>query len=153
MLMSGEIDALMSPEPRKSMMAEPHRFRRLFRDSPAEELKFFRTDGYFPVMHLMVAKRELLEQNPQLGRDVIDLFERAKHAAYEFYDDSDYSLIVWSRNHYEKQRELLGMDPWVNGFKANRKDLARFLEYAHDQRLTKTLMQPEELFHSSTWET
>jgi 4,5-dihydroxyphthalate decarboxylase len=149
MLMAGEIDALMSPEPRKSMLARPDGYRRLFRDSCAEELRYFRKYGFFPVMHLMVARRELIERQPELALDLMAMFEEAKRIAYQYYDDSDYSLIVWSRNAYEEQRRTLGKDVWMNGFKANRKNLAQFLEDAHDQRLTKTLLQPEALFHES----
>ena len=153
MLLSGEIDALMSPEPRKSMFANPKGYRRLFRDSPPEELRYFRKYGFFPVMHLMVARRDLVERHPELMRDVMAMFEEAKRIAWEYYDDSDYSLIVWSRNHLEAQRATLGLDPWVNGFKANRKNLAQFLEDSHDQRLTKTLLPPESLFHPSLLDT
>ena len=153
MLMAGEIDALMSPEPRKSMLARPDRYRRLFRDSRAEELRYFRKYGFFPVMHLMTAKRELVERHPELAHQVMAMFEEAKRIAYQYYDDSDYSLIVWSRNAYEEQRSQLGGDVWVNGFKANRKNLAQFLEDAHDQRLTKTLLEPEALFHKSLLDT
>jgi 4,5-dihydroxyphthalate decarboxylase len=149
MLMAGEIDALMSPEPRKSMLARPDGYRRLFRDSCAEELRYFRKYGFFPVMHLMVARRELIERQPELALDLVAMFEEAKRIAYQYYDDSDYSLIVWSRNAYEEQRRTLGKDVWIYGFKVNRKNLAQFLEDAHDQRLTKTLLQPEALFHES----
>ncbi len=48
---------------------------------------------------------------------------------------------------------LSAMDPWVNGFKANRKNLAQFLEDAHDQRLTRTLLAPEALFDQSLLDT
>lgn len=153
MLMASEIDALMSPEPRKSMLARPDSYRRLFRDSCAEELRYFRKYGFFPVMHLMVARRELIERQPELALDLMAMFDQAKRIAYQYYDDSDYSLIVWSRNAYEEQRRTLGQDVWVNGFKANRKNLAQFLEDAHDQRLTKTLLQPEALFHKSLLDT
>jgi 4,5-dihydroxyphthalate decarboxylase len=149
MLLNGEIDALMSPEPRKSMFARPQGYRRLFADSPAEELRYFKKYGFFPVMHLIVAKRELIERSPDLPAEVMRVFAEAKRLAFEYYEDSDYSLIVWSRNHLEAQRAVLGEDPWVNGFRANRENLALFLEYAFDQRLTSTLLQPEALFHPS----
>lgn len=153
MMMSGEIDAFMSPEPRKSMLTQPTRYRRLFRDSRGEELRYFRKRGFFPVMHLLVVKRDLVEQRPQLCREIIALFEDAKRQAYEYYDDSDYSLIVWSRNFFEDQRRDLGADPWVNGLKANRQNLAEFLEDSYDQGLTPTLLEPEILFHDSVLDT
>jgi 4,5-dihydroxyphthalate decarboxylase len=143
----------MSPEPRKSMLARPNGYRRLFRNSRAEELHYFQKYGFIPVMHLIVAKRELVERHPDLPREIMNMFEEAKRIAYGYYDDSGYSLIVWSRNAYEEQRATLGMDPWINGFKANRKNLAQFLEDAHDQRLTKSLLEPESLFHASVLDT
>src|SRR4029079_7868858 len=75
MLMEGEIDALMSPEPRKSMHARPGGYRRLFRDSRAEELRYFRKYGFFPVMHLMVARRELVDRHPELVPALMAMFE------------------------------------------------------------------------------
>jgi 4,5-dihydroxyphthalate decarboxylase len=87
----------------------------------SEELRYFRKYGFFPIMHLMTAKRELVERHPELARQVMAMFEEAKQIAYQYYDDSDYSLIVWSRNAYEEQRRQLGSDVWVNGFEANRK--------------------------------
>lgn len=153
MLMAGEIDALMSPEPRKSMLARPDGYRRLFRDSRAEELRYFKKYGFFPVMHLLAAKRDLIERHPELVPALVTMFEQAKQIAYHYYDDSAYSLIVWARNAYEEQRSTLGMDPWVNGFAANRNNLAQFLEDSHDQRLTKQRLEPERLFHPSTLRT
>ena len=153
MLMSGEIDAFMSPEPRKSMLTQTHRFRRLFPDSQAEELRVFRKHGFFPVMHIVVVKRDLVEKRPELCRELLEFFEDAKRQAYEYYDDSNYSLLVWGRNHYERQRAELGTDPWINGLKANHKNLVEFLEDSHDQGLTPTVLQPESLFHNSVWNT
>jgi 4,5-dihydroxyphthalate decarboxylase len=143
----------MSPEPRASMHARPEGYRRLFRDSRAEELRYFRKYGFVPVMHLLVAKRELAERHPGLVPALMAMFDQAKQAAYRFYEDTAYSLIVGARTLYEEQRAMLGPDPWVNGFAANRKNLAQFLEDAHDQRLTGQLLQPERLFHASTLNT
>lgn len=153
MLMEGELDAFMSPDPPASMMARPDGYRRLFLDSPSEELRYFRKYGFFPVMHLMVAKRELVNRNPSLPQELMRMFEDAKRIAFSYYNDPNYSLIVWLRNQLEQQREKLGADPWINGFKANRKNLVQFLEDANDQRLTKSLLQPEALFHPSVRDT
>jgi 4,5-dihydroxyphthalate decarboxylase len=118
-----------------------------------EELRYFRKRGFFPVMHLVVVKRELLKQRPELCREMLDMFEAAKQEAYHYYDDPDYSLIVWARNHYEAQLKELGPDPWVNGLKANYLNLTEFLEDSYDQGLTQTLLKPEHLFHESMWDT
>lgn len=153
MLCDGEIDALISPQPRKSMLDQPTKYRRLFKDVRAEEVRYFRAHGYYPIMHLIVVRRELIEKRPALGRELIGMFEAAKRLAYEFYDDSNYSLLVDGRTYVERERADFGADPWPNGFKANKLNLDRFIGYSHDQRLIDKPFPAERLFHPSTLET
>ena len=153
MLCDGEIDALISPQPRKSMLARPDRYRRLFPDFRAEEVRYFRKYGYFPIMHIMVLKRELAERHPELPRDLVRMFDEARGLAYSYYDDSNYSLLVDGRTLYEQQRAEYGADPWPNGFQANRKNLEQFIRYSHDQRLIPAPYAPDRLFHTSTHDT
>ncbi|HEX5450957.1 MAG TPA: hypothetical protein VFW86_01085, partial [Candidatus Limnocylindrales bacterium] len=54
MLCQGEIDALISPQPRPSMLERPDAYRRLFADPRAEEVAYFRRHGFYPIMHLVV---------------------------------------------------------------------------------------------------
>jgi 4,5-dihydroxyphthalate decarboxylase len=153
MLCNGEVEALISPQPRASMLARPDRYRRLFRDVHAEEVNYFRTYGYYPIMHLMVLKRELAEKFDELPRELMRLFDDAKRLAYDYYADSNYSLLVDGRTLYEQQRADFGADPWPNGFKANRSNLERFISYSHDQRLIASPYPAEKLFHPSTHDT
>jgi len=153
MLMEGEIDALISPQPRKSMLAEPDRYRRLHADPVAEDIKYFKKHGFFPIMHIMVMKRELADANPDLPRQILDMHNRAKDLAYTFYDDSNYSLLAWSRNALEEQRKVLGADPWTSGLKANKKNVQQFIGYSHDQRLIDAPYPAENLFHDSVLDT
>ena len=46
----------------------------------------------------------------------------------------------------------MGDDYWAYGFDKNRKTLATFLRYHHEQGLSKTLRNPEELFAPETME-
>ena len=150
MLCDGEIDALISPQPRKSMLARPDRYRRLFPDFRAEEVRYFRKYGYYPIMHVMVMKRELAERHPELQRELVRMFDEAKTLSYSYYDDSNYSLLVDGRSLYEQQRADFGADPWQNGFEANRKNLEQFIRYSADQRLIPAPFPAERLFQSST---
>lgn len=149
MLMEGEIDALISPQPRKSMLASPGRYRRLFDDPRAEEARYFRKYGFYPIMHVMIMKRALADERPDLARAIMNLCDAAKQQAYGFYDDSNYSLLAWGRNALEEQRAALGADPWPSGLAANRKNLEQFIGYSHDQRLIGTPFPVERLFHRS----
>jgi 4,5-dihydroxyphthalate decarboxylase len=152
MLCDGEIDALISPQPRKSMLARPDRYRRLFDDPEAEEVRYFGKHGYFPIMHLFAMKRELVEQRPDLPRALMPMFEEANRQAYGFYDDSNYSLLVDGRKYYERERSVFA-DPWPNGLAANRANLEAFIGFSHDQRLIDAPYAPERLFHVSTHDT
>jgi 4,5-dihydroxyphthalate decarboxylase len=150
MLCEGEIDAMISPQPRQSMLARPDRYRRLFADFRGEEVRYFRRYGYYPIMHLMVLKRDLAERHPELPLEFIRMFDEAKALAWSYYDDSNYSLLADARALFEEQRAALGADPWPNGFKANRKNLEEFIAYSHDQRLISAPIPPERLFFPST---
>ena len=149
MLMDGEIDALISPQPRQSMLDAPHRYRRLFGDPRGEEVRYFKKYGFYPIMHVMTLKRELAEARPDLPRALMNMYEDAKTLAYSYYDDSNYSLLAWSRNALEDQRTALGAEPWTAGFAANKKNLDQFIGYSHDQRLIDAPYPAERMFHES----
>lgn len=153
MLMEGEIDALISPQPRQSMLDAPDRYRRLFDDPRAEEVRYFKKYGFYPIMHVMTLKRDLADARPELPRALMDMYEEAKTLAYSYYDDSNYSLLAWSRNALEEQRAALGSEPWTGGFSANKKNLDQFIAYSHDQRLIDAIYPAERLFHESVIET
>jgi 4,5-dihydroxyphthalate decarboxylase len=153
MLCDNEVNALISPQPRKSMLARPDHYRRLFPGVHSEEKRYYGKHGFYPVMHLMVLKRELAEKYPELPRDLIGTFEQAKKLAYSYYDDSNYSLLVDTRILFEQQRAAFGDDPWPNGFRANARNLAQFIGYSHDQRLIPAIFPAERLFHRSTHDT
>ena len=153
MLMEGEIDALISPQPRQSMLDAPHRYRRLFDDPRTEEVRYFKKYGFYPIMHVMTLKRELADARPDLPRALMNMYEDAKTLAYSFYDDSNYSLLAWSRNALEEQQAALGAEPWTSGFAANKKNLDQFIGYSHDQRLIDAPYPAEHLFHESVLET
>ena len=153
MLMEGKIDALISPQPRQSMLEAPHRYKRLYEDPKSEEIRYFKKYGFYPIMHIMTLKRELADAKPELPRALMDMYEAAKIMAYGYYDDSNYSLLAWSRNALEEQRTALGSDPWTSGFSANRKNLDQFISYSQDQRLIAETYPAERLFHQSVLDT
>jgi hypothetical protein len=81
------------------------------------------------------------------------MFEDAKKLAYEYYADSNYSLLVDARMLYERQQRDFGADPWPNGLRSNRKNLEQFIGYSHDQRLIASPIPAERLFHPSVNDT
>src|SRR5690606_5025893 len=84
MLMEGEIDALISPQPRQSMLANPGRYRRLHADPVAEDIRYFRKHGFYPIMHIMVMKREIADARPDLPRAIMEVHDAAKRLAWSY---------------------------------------------------------------------
>jgi len=78
MLERGEIDAIMMPHPPKEALRGGGNIRRLFADPKAEETKYFRKNGYYPIMHLIAFKDDVLKKNPWLAASVMAAFDRAK---------------------------------------------------------------------------
>ena len=153
MLEKGEIDALMVPHPPKEALRGGGNIRRLFTDPEAEETKYFRKNGYYPIMHVVAFKDQVLAQNPWLARSVMAAFDKAKAACVDYYDDPNWSRFVWGRHLFEEERIAFGEDPWPHGVKKNRANLERFIGYSLDQGLMEKKLEVEELFAPNTLDT
>ena len=153
MLEQREIDALMMPHPPRHALQGSKKIRRLFADPKAEELKYFRKNGFYPIMHIVAFKNEVLEKNAWAALSVMRAFERAKEACNHYYDDPNWSRLAWARHLVEEERSVLGKDPWPYGVSRNRANLERFMSYSLDQGLMPKKMSVEELVHKSTRDT
>jgi 4,5-dihydroxyphthalate decarboxylase len=150
MLERGELDALMMPHPPKEALRGGGNIRRLFTDPKIEETKYFRKNGYYPIMHLVALKNEVLAKNPWLATGVMAGFDKAKEVCLGYYDDPNWSRFVWGRHLFEEERQVFGADPWPHGVKKNRANLERFIDYSLDQGLMDKKLKVEELFAEST---
>ena len=153
MLENGEIDALMMPHPPQAVVRGSEKIGRLFADAKQEEIRYFRKNGFYPIMHVVAFKDELLEQHPWLAKSVMAAFELAKEACKHYYDDPNWSRLAWGRHLFEEERKILGEDPWPYGVKKNRANLERFMGYSLDQGLMEKKLAVEELFAPTTHDT
>lgn len=145
-LAKGTIDAFFLPHPPHSVMSGHVPARRLFKDTRAEELRYFRKTGYFPIMHVLAFREELNERHPWLADALMACYAQAKEISASYYEDPNFSRLLWGRHDFEDERATLAADPWPIGFKANRGNLVRFIEYSHDQGLISEAYPPERLF-------
>jgi 4,5-dihydroxyphthalate decarboxylase len=146
MLEQGELDALMMPHPPQPIVRGSNRIKRLFTDARQEEIRYFRKNGFYPIMHVVAFRDEVLRQFPWLPQNVVDAFEKAKQVCKHYYDDPNWSRLVWGRHLFEEERAIFGEDPWPYGMKKNRANLERFMEYSLDQGLMERKLTVEELF-------
>jgi 4,5-dihydroxyphthalate decarboxylase len=150
MLDQGELDSIMMPHPPEPVLRGSKNIRRLFTNARDEELKYFRKNGFFPIMHILAFNEDVLKNNPWVADSIVKAFERAKEVCRHYYDDPNWSWLAWGKHFMEEQQHLLGDDPWPSGVQKNRANLERFMGYSLDQGLMARKMTVEALFHEST---
>ena len=64
MLLDGELDARLEPEYPAPFLAGDPRCVQLFADPKPVEIDYFKRTGIFPIMHVTVIKREVVDKNP-----------------------------------------------------------------------------------------
>ena len=148
LLLRGRVDAVLFPRLPSSLLAQGSRVRRLFPDGRAAEEAYFRSRGYWPIMHVVALQGDLAQSEPWLPRAVLDAFERARQHAASYYLDPNWSSLAWAQFYREDEKAILG-DPWVNGLAVNRKNITDFMGYSLEQGLIRAPLPFERLFHQS----
>jgi 4,5-dihydroxyphthalate decarboxylase len=146
MLERGDIAAMMTPHPPKPVLRGSKKIKRLFADPKAEDLRYYKKNGFFPIMHVVAFKDEVLKKYPGAAASLFEAFGEAKRICREFYADPNWSWLAWGRQAFEEEEKLLGPDPWPYGLENNRANLERFVGYSLDQGLMARKMPLEELF-------
>ena len=147
MLVAGEIDALLSPDLIKPLLAGDPRVGRLFADYKQEEIAFYRRTGIFPIMHVVGIKQEIVEKYPWVAVNMYKAFEQAKALAMRRMENPRLVPLAWYREEWEEQERILGKDPWEYGLgERNAKNFERLVAYSHEQGLIQRRIPLDELF-------
>lgn len=151
MLVSGDLDAVVSAYTTQSVAQGDPRVRRLFADPVARELEAFRRTGIFPIMHLIAIRREVYEANRWIATSLQKAFEEAKQVAYADIADHGASSSILPFFQLERERTIaeFGTDFWPYGVEANRATLEAAVRYSHEQGLSPRRVEVEELFPPS----
>jgi 4,5-dihydroxyphthalate decarboxylase len=154
MLARGDIDALYTPRMPSSARAVDGRVRRLFEDFPTVERDYFRRTGIFPIMHVVVIRRDVYERDRWVAQSLYKAFSAAQRETYADLSETAAlkTMLPWLTAHVEEARREMGDDFWPYGLDRNRHTLATFLRYSHEQGLATQLLTPEELFAPETLE-
>jgi 4,5-dihydroxyphthalate decarboxylase len=146
MLQAGEIDAIFRPHPPKQVLDGATDIKRLFTDSKTEEARYFKKNGFYPIMHLIAFRDDVLKRYPQAAIAMLDAFEETNRISERYYDDPNWSRLAWGRLDLEEERRMLGGDLWPIGVAKNRANLERFMEYSRDQGLIDKPLAVDSLF-------
>jgi 4,5-dihydroxyphthalate decarboxylase len=151
LLEAGEIDAAFSARAPDCFLRGHPLVRRLFADPQQAEELYWRTTGIFPIMHLVVIRREILDSDPWVAMNLFDAFEEAKRRSVERLADIAISAVPlpWVSVRMEEAADLAPGFRWPYGIESNRPTLEAFLRFAQAQGLCDRRMEPEDLFTPS----
>jgi 4,5-dihydroxyphthalate decarboxylase len=154
-LLAGEIDAIFSPTPPDAFLAGDPRVMRLFPDPREAAIAYHRRMRFFPIMHVMGVRRDVLEKHPEIGRALLDAFEAAKRVALTKLEadsrkSSPATMLPFAAEDWSDAKALLGDDPYPYGVGANRAQLEAICRWSFAQHLSRRLLTVEELFDPAT---
>jgi len=144
LLAAGEIDAIIG-----SQRPLPHPdVAPLFADARAVEREFFRKTRIFPIMHLVVIRRDVYDRNPWIAEKLYAALVEAKNRALARMHKTGAHpyMLPWVHDDIEEVDEVFGGDPYPYGIEANRPTLAALVQYMVEQHFIPRPIPLEDLF-------
>jgi 4,5-dihydroxyphthalate decarboxylase len=123
----------------------------LFPNYAELERDYYQRTGFFPIMHTLLIKNSVLENNPWVALSMFNAWQESKKKCYEWLQwQRVHQTALWYRALWEEEHDVAGDDPYLWGFRATKPEVAKLLEYCYRQGLTTRKFEPEEMFHPST---
>jgi 4,5-dihydroxyphthalate decarboxylase len=150
LVLSGDLDGVVLPYIMRAVVDSDPRVRCLFPDAEREERKYFQMTGQFPLMHDILLKESVLEQNPWVAHSLVDALKASRLRYSQWMEQPANLMFAWGREQLLKEREILGQSQWAEGFRAMRDQVQMMCDLAYDQGVVSRRVSPEELFVPST---
>jgi 4,5-dihydroxyphthalate decarboxylase len=152
MLLSGEIDCLMSAQAPTPFREGDGRIRRLIRNHGDVERDYYRKTGIYPIMHLIAIRRSIYEANPWVALNLYEAFDAAKNRTLTRFPKVNHSAypVPWLQDWVRDLQADFGKDFWPYGLESNRRTIEAFLRFGFDQGLCHRRVAPEEMFAPQT---
>lgn len=147
LLEAGEIDATIGADIPDCLGKAPH-VRRLFPNFKEIEKQYYREKGIFPIMHLVVLRRDFYEKHRWAATTLFNTLNDSKEimrkrmrlmTALQF-------MLPWLANELDEITEVFGDDPWPYGVEPNRKTLEALVQHLFDQGMIERTVSVDELF-------
>ena len=154
MLKAGELDALFTARAPSSFIAGEAHIARLFPNTRAAEIAYYRKTRLFPIMHLVGVRKSLAERCPWLATSVYKAFCEAKALAMTRLTDVNALAVSLPFLDAETRETMavMGPDFWRYGVHANLPEIEALAQYAFEQGLLERRVKADELFCPSTLE-
>jgi 4,5-dihydroxyphthalate decarboxylase len=142
LLANGDIDVIIGtqhPHPHPDISP-------LFPDAHAVEREFALKTRIFPMMHLVVIRRDSYERNPWIADKLYKGFVDAKNLALARLHRGHPLMLPWLHDDIRELDEVFGGDPYPCGIEANRPSLEALVQYMAEQNFIPRAMPIEEIF-------
>lgn len=150
MLVAGELDAVIYPEPLDVRPGQVSPVRTLFRDPKAAEIEFFQRTGFFPIMHTVVIKQATLDRHPWIAVNLLEAFRQSKDRAFGKMRNPRSVSLAWFEQARQEQIDVLGPDPWSYKFWENKAQLETLMRWSVEQGLSPAIRPVQDMFVPST---
>jgi 4,5-dihydroxyphthalate decarboxylase len=146
LLARGEIDALIGS--RKPASLGKGAVKRMFPNYREVERAFFLKTHIFPIMHVIVLRRDVHERHPWLANSLYRAFVAAKERAKKRldYPGSLATMLPWQIPDMEEIDEVFGGDAFPYGIEPNRPTLDALIQHMVEQNFIARPMPLESLF-------
>jgi 4,5-dihydroxyphthalate decarboxylase len=154
LLARGELDAVADFAAPRGAADGSAQVRRLFPRVRDVEADYYRRTSIFPIMHLIVLRRDVYERHPWAAASLVKAFQAAKERCYAELERNLVSdavvLTPWLRLDWEEARAVFGGEIYPYGVQANLPTLEAAVQYSYEQRLSARQLRVEELFAPET---
>lgn len=141
---SGELPAAIGVE------VESPDVKPLIANAEDQGLEALRSQGHYPINHLIVVKDEVLDAHADLAPDLFDAFAEAKRLYVRRLQGGRIENPTRVDHLHRRVMEVTGRDPLPYGIAPNRQALGEIIQYALEQRIIARPVTVEELFPPST---
>jgi 4,5-dihydroxyphthalate decarboxylase len=147
LLEAGDIQAVVGADVPSAIRRVPH-VKRLFPDFRAEEKAYYRRTKIFPIMHLVVLRREFHERHPFAATSLFNALEESRSLAQRRmrYLGALRYMLPWLPAELDEIDEVFGGDPWPYGIEPNRPTLEALVRFLADQSMIAAPVKLEDLF-------
>jgi 4,5-dihydroxyphthalate decarboxylase len=118
----------------------------LFPDARTVEREFYRKTRIYPIMHLVVIRRDVYERDPGVADRLYQGFVDAKKVALKRLHKGHPLMLPWAHDDIHEIDHVFGGDPYAYGIEANRPTLEALVQYLVEQNFIPRAIPLEELF-------
>ena len=109
----------------------------LFDDTKAEEIRYYRQTGLFPIMHTVVVKQEIVDQHPWVARCITEAYAKSKQMWYQWRNRFNGGSLALCKYDLREQNALLGEDPFPFDVESNVKVIQTTARYSAEDQFIK----------------